>query len=123
MSLVALPVAIILTIVGSLATANAVPTSKLGQNIAAITADILKPAACAALPLTNVVTGSGTISGTGGNDLILGSAGIDSIAGSGGNDCILGGGGADAIRGNGGSDVCIGGAGVDTFVSCKTQIQ
>lgn len=56
-----------------------------------------------------LVSGSGTLTGTDGNDLILGSPGADIIDGNGGNDCIVGGGGDDSLNGNNGNDVCLGG--------------
>jgi Ca2+-binding RTX toxin-like protein len=107
----------------ALAAANSVSASRMAVITQAITANNLKPPECAALTLTRVVTGSGTIVGTTGNDLILGSSGADTIRGGGGTDCILGGGGDDDIRGNGGRDVCIGGPGTDTFRQCETAIQ
>ena len=79
-----------------------------------ITANDLKPPECAALPLTIVIVGSGTINGGSSNALILGSAGVDTIRGQGGNDCILGGGGNDDIRGGNGTEVLIGGPGAPT---------
>ena len=87
----------------------------------AITADTLKPAACSGITLTTIVSGT---TGTAGNDLIIGTSGIDVISGGDGNDCILGGAGADTIDGGNGNDVCIGGPGIDVFlVTCETQIQ
>ena len=87
----------------------------------AITADAMKPGACAGITLATVVAG---ITGTGGADLLLGSAAANSMTGSGGNDCILGGGGNDSIDYGTGIDVAIGGPGTDTFNSnCETQIQ
>jgi hypothetical protein len=69
------------------------------------------PLVCASLDITNyiVITGSGAIHGTDGNDLITGSAGKDTIHAGAGNDCIVGNGGADQIFGDDGFDVCIGG--------------
>jgi Ca2+-binding RTX toxin-like protein len=61
----------------------------------------------------NVVTGSGTIQGTGGDDLILGSDGDDVIFGGGGNDIICGFRGADQLFGEGGNDLLKGLAGDD----------
>jgi len=105
--------------------ANAVPASNLGSSSQAITADMLKPAACAGITLTNLVIGN---NGTNGNDLVLGTAAVDNMNGGNGNNCIFrgggGGGGNDSIAGGGGTDVCIGGPGTDTFNgSCETQIQ
>ena len=101
--------------------ANTVASSRIGAGGSGITANDLKPPACAALNLTRIRVGTG---GGGGSALVLGSPGIDNLSGGGGNDCILGGGGTDIIRGNGGTDVCIGGPGLDVFLSgCETIIQ
>ena len=94
--------------------ANTVAGTKLTQDSRTIGANDLKPTECAAITLTNLVTGSGTITGTPGNDLILGGSGVDTIDGVGGND---------SLAGSGGQDVCIGGPGTDTFKKCETQIQ
>ena len=100
--------------------ANTVPASNVGSSSTAITANTLKPAACSGITLTNLVIGN---NGTAGNDLLLGSAGVDNMNGANGNDCILGGGGNDNITGAAGTDVCIGGPGTDTFTTCETGIQ
>ena len=104
-----------------LAAGNTVPGSLVTHYQVAITADTLKPAACAGITLTTVVAG---ITGTAGADLLLGSAAANSMSASGGNDCVLGGGGNDAINCGSGTDVGIGGPGTDTFnANCETQIQ
>jgi Ca2+-binding RTX toxin-like protein len=105
--------------VGLLAS-NSLPASQLGQSVRAVTANDLKPGDCASVSVTNVVTGGGTVDGSSGNDLILGSSGVDTIDGSSGDDCIVGGAGADTITGSAGS-VCIGSADA-TFVGCGTRI-
>lgn len=97
------------------AAANLVPVTWLGESRRTITPNDLKPAACAALSLTNLITGSGTFNGTNNNDLILGSPGADTINGRQGGDCILGGGGNDVIYGFVGNDVLLGGPGDDTL--------
>lgn len=101
---------------------NTVPATNVGSQQFTIDANALKPAACSALNLTNVVAGT---AGTTGNDLILGPSTAATLNGNGGTDCIVGGGGNDTINGNAnnGSDVCIGGPGTDTFKKCGTQIQ
>jgi Ca2+-binding RTX toxin-like protein len=112
----------LVVLVGLTAT-NSVPTTRLDQASRAITPNDLKPAACAALNLTTIVTGSGTINGGNGNSLILGSAGADQIRGKKGDDCLVGGGGNDRLDGDQGVDVCIGGPGTDTFTAdCETRI-
>jgi len=95
------------------AAANLVPVTWLGESRRTITPNDLKPAACAALSLTNLITGSDTFNGTNNNDLILGSPGADTINGRQGGDCILGGGGNDVIYGFVGNDVLLGGPGDD----------
>jgi Ca2+-binding RTX toxin-like protein len=120
--LIGLIVLLVASVASAFAAANTIAPSNIGMQSDQVRANDLKPDVCAALNLTNVVTGSGTISGTPANDLILGTSGVDIIAGLGGNDCILGGGGADSIDGNGSTDVCIGGGGDDTFQNCETTI-
>jgi len=122
----ALVVAAAALLLGIAVTATSiVPISRAGSTSSgAPTANQLKPPQCAALNLTAIVVGSGTINGTGAADLILGGAGADSMRGRGGADCLVGGAGNDFLRGDGGRDVCLGGPGADTFhVSCETQIQ
>ena len=106
---------------GALTAANAVPTTRLDAYAAVVSANALKPVACAALDLQTVQIGGG---GPGGSALILGTSGNDNLVGGSGNDCIVGGAGNDTLRGNSGQDVCIGGPGVDSFhQSCEVQIQ
>ena len=122
-----LVVVMFISSITAMAASNTVPFTKLGQQISAINANVLKPSACSALNLADIVicpAAGGTCTGTAKNDLILGSANVDTISGKGGNDCILGGGGNNSINGNGGTgDVCIGGPGTDTFTNCETTIQ
>lgn len=107
----------------AIAATNTVPSTRMTSQSRSISSNDFKPAACASINLTNLVTGSGTLTGTTGNDLMLGSSGQDTIDGLGGNDCILGGGGIDLITGGNGTDVCIGGSEIDLFFTCETQIQ
>jgi Ca2+-binding RTX toxin-like protein len=100
---------------------NTVPGGTVSSSTFAITADALKPAACAGISLTTIVSGA---TGTAGNDLLLGTSGIDVMSGGNGDDCVVGGGGADTIDGGAGNDVCIGGPAVDIFlVTCEIQVQ
>lgn len=87
--------------------ANSVPTSRLGLSSVARTIQQLAPPQCSGLTLTSLVIGSGTFSGTAGNDLILGSVGADLISGGGGDDCVMGGGGIDTLLGGLGTDICL----------------
>ena len=113
---------VVASVASAYAAANTIAPSNVGLQSADINADDLKPAACAALHLTNVVSGSGTINGTSNNDLIIGSSGNDVIDGKGGDDCIIGAGGTDTINGGSGTDICVGDGGKDTFQNCETTI-
>src|SRR4030095_16135794 len=104
--------------VTAVAPTNTIPSTRLGDDTIPINLNGLKPSACAGIPVTNLITGAGTITGTSGNDLILASPSIDIIDGLDGNDCILGGGGADLITGNIGNDICMGGPETDVFTTC-----
>jgi hypothetical protein len=109
-------------LVSAVTATNSVPATRAERDVSAITVNQLKPAACNAFNVVNLVTGGA--SGGAQNDLVLGTAGVNNpLRGRGGRDCIVGGGGNDLLRGDAGNDVCIGGPGVDTFVSCETQIQ
>jgi Ca2+-binding RTX toxin-like protein len=95
---------ILVSVLTAVAATNTVPASHISKNIFPIGPNDLKPPACAGLYLTHIVTGSGVINGTSGNDL------------------ILGGPGADTINGNGGDDCCVGGGGNNTFTGCAVHI-
>ena len=98
------------------ATANTVPQTRMDLVTAAINANALKPPQCAALNLANIVSGSGTLNGGGGNDLILASAGADTLNGAGGTDCLVAGSGADTLNGGAGTDILLGGDGNDNLL-------
>lgn len=114
---------ILLSVMNAAAAGIVVPSTRLDDLRTAITVDDLAPPACASLSLTSLVTGSGWIFGTTGNDLILTSGAGDLIFGFEGNDCIVSGGGGDTIFAGNGNDVCIGGPGTDTFYQCEVQSQ
>jgi Ca2+-binding RTX toxin-like protein len=114
---------VVITSMTAVAATNTIPSTRIGAQIVSFNINHLKPSVCAGFSVTTLVTGSVTLTGTEGNDLILGSSGADTIDGLGGNDCILGGGGDDSITGGDGNDVCLGGAGTDTFTECETEIQ
>jgi Ca2+-binding RTX toxin-like protein len=99
------------------------PPSNVGEKFVSVTAEDIKPSACDGLSLTQIISGSGTLTGTSGNDLIIGSSGADTIDGLDGDDCILGGGGDDSLAGNDGTDVCLGGPGSDIFTNCEVEAQ
>jgi len=113
LAFVLLAVLIFVAAATAVAAANTVPATRLGDSTRAATPNDKKPSQCNAFFVANLIVGSGTINGTNGNDLILGSAGADDITGRQGQDCILGGGGNDTINGNQGDDVVMGGPGDD----------
>ena len=104
---------IVLSASSAFAAANTVLVSGAEDAAITISANDLKPLECSALNLTNIVTGSGNIQGSNGNDLILGSASADKINAKKGSDCVLGGDGGDELRGGDDSDVLLGGPGDD----------
>jgi hypothetical protein len=127
---VVLSVLITLSLVSAYAASLTVPVPRLIYQTSAITANSLKPPACSATILTeiiycpNVPPFDDECIGTDANELIIGSAARDIIQGGKGNDCIVGGDGNDEIRGEQGVDVCIGGPGDDGFhPSCETENQ
>ena len=107
----------------AIAATNTVPPTRADAQALVIGLNNIRPAACATIYVTNLVTGSGTLTGTPGNDLILGNSSSDNIDGMGGDDCIVGGGGDDMITGAEGNDICLGGPGDDTLVDCEGEIQ
>lgn len=121
--LISLAAFILFTSVTAIAATNTVPDTRLELDSMSLNLNDLKPSSCAGLFVTNLVTGSGTLTGTNGDDLILGSSSIDTIDGLGGNDCIVGGGGDDLLTGGDGNDICIGGPGTDTFTTCEGESQ
>ena len=100
---------------------NTVPATNVGEQQFTIDANALKPAACSALNLTNVVATPAL--GTAGNDLILASGTASTLTGGGGKDCMVGGAGADTFNGNGNKagDICIGAGGTDINSANKCQ--
>ncbi|MFZ5910746.1 MAG: calcium-binding protein [Chloroflexota bacterium] len=114
---------VVISVVTAFAAGITVSPANVGQDSESVTVDDFKPSECAGLSLTHMVSGSGTLTGTSGNDLILGSSGADVIDGLGGDDCILGGGGDDALTGNDGTDICLGGPGDDVFTACEGESQ
>lgn len=123
-ALLGLVVLTIASLTSVLAAANTVAVTHAAEIKISIGANDLKPSECASLTLSNLVTGSGAINGTGSSDLVLGSSSIDTVLAGSGNDCVLGGGGNDVLSGGPDTDVCIGGPGTDVLDStCETQYQ
>jgi hypothetical protein len=118
------PLSVALVVGVTLAASTLVPASRAGGQTDSITANKLKPAACAGLRPERDPDRFGTFTDGNQPHLVLGSATADIIRGGAGNDCIPGGAGADSLRGDAGTDVCIGGPGTDTFyATCETRIQ
>src|SRR5215203_1268941 len=69
-----------------------------------------------ALPASQPPSGSCTITGSGGDNVLRGTSGSDVICGRGGNDVLLGERGADKLYGGGGNDALLGGPGKDLLV-------
>jgi len=72
--------------------------------------------ACPLLPTTNTITGTSgddELLGTSANDMILGLDGNDRLNGRGGDDCLVGGAGNDRLFGRRGNDLLYGGEGDD----------
>lgn len=101
---------ILLSTVSALAAANIVPSTRMTEQIFAVTANLIKPQQCASLNLTNIVIAA---DGSNANDLILGGPGNETLKGKKGDDCILGAGGNDTLKGDKGNDILIGGLGDD----------
>ena len=112
---------IVVSVFSAFASGILISPTNVGIQSLAVNTDTFKPSECVGLTLTNLVSGTGTITGTAGNDLILGSTGADTIDGLGGNDCILGGGGDDTITGGADGDICLGGPGNDSFLTCEGE--
>jgi hypothetical protein len=120
---------IIISLVSAYAASMTMPVPRLTDQTSVITANSLKPPACSAILLTEIIycpNVPNTIDecvGTDDNELIIGSTAVDDIQGGKGNDCIIGGDGNDKIRGEQGADVCIGGPGNDdtSHPSCERE--
>jgi hypothetical protein len=119
---------ILFSVVAAFAAGLVIEPSTVNLDSIPVRANDLKPSTCT-MNLNNIIRGSGTFSGTAGNDLILGSSANDTIDGGDGNDCILGAGGDDTINGGdgddhilggNGNDTCTGGLGTNSFETCET---
>src|SRR5688500_7959038 len=114
---------VLFSTVTAIAATNTVPVSQIALETIPIDLNDLKPSSCAGLFLTNLIVGSGTLTGTNDNDLILGSSNMDTIDGLGGHDCIVGGDGDDVFTGGDGNDICLGGPGTDSIFNCEGESQ
>ena len=114
---------ILFSVASAFAAGLTISQTNIDEKSVPVIAEDLKPSACDGLSLTQIISGSGALTGTSGNDLIIGSSGVNAIDGLGGNDCILGGSGDDSLAGGDGNDVCLGGPGNDTFTGCEVEAQ
>jgi Ca2+-binding RTX toxin-like protein len=88
--------------------ANVVPATNIGQIAQAITPANLEPSECrGSITVTSVVAGSGTVTATAANQLVLGSSGVDTLTDAIGPACMVGGAGSDSFSGKNISDLCI----------------
>jgi len=69
----------------------------------------------ASADLSDAIGSGYYVTGSAGNDTMIGGAGNDSLVGNAGDDILNGGGGNDAIRGGDGNDVLHGGGGIDAL--------
>jgi len=121
--LLCLVIIVLVSVISAFAAGISLPASNIGEQSVFVTANDIKPSACDSISLMNVISGSGTLTGTASNDLIIGSQEVDIIDGAGGDDCILGRNGDDIIEGGEGFDICIGGPGIDLFTACESENQ
>jgi signal peptidase I len=121
-----LAIAVAAGIIVSFTAATVVPLTNAGVSTDQLALSELLPAQCAGINATKLIMGgTGTTTGTNGNDLILGknALGTFTLKGGAGADCIVAGGGpgtTNTIDGGGGGDVCIGAPGAtNTFKNCS----
>jgi hypothetical protein len=124
----------VLAVVGTLATSftatNVVPLSHAGTVSPALSVALGAPVQCASVGVTNlVVASSSSVTGTSGNDLILGEKGTGTrtLNGGAGNDCIVAGGLSGTTNtldgGTGSNNVCIGAPGArNNFTNCNVTV-
>jgi hypothetical protein len=80
-----------------------VPATNIGQFTQAISPSQLEPSECISngVTVTSIISGSGTITPTAPDQLVLGSSGNDTLDDSSreGDDCMVGGAGTDSFTG------------------------
>lgn len=120
------PLLVIGSVLMTSTASGVVPTSRIGVTDAPATLAQLAPLPCSAIEMTRLATGA-KVSGSGGNDLVLGRWSADGVlAGGGGADCIVGPGASsrNTISGGGGNDVCISPvSAVTNFTSCEVTLR
>ncbi len=113
-------------LVTSFTATNTVPMSQVGISKQTLDVNQLASPYCSSLSLTKlVVATTSTVTGTSGNDLVLGrnATGAQQLNGGAGDDCIIAGGGtsstSNTIDGGAGTNICIGAPyTVMTFTNC-----
>ncbi len=112
----------VLGLVHGSTTANSIPPSRAGISYHPTTAQQLAPPECAGMVLTSVAWGdNGTLNGTNGNELLIGSDNTNRINGRNGDDCLVIGARKDnRLDGGPGNDVCVGNA-TTRFDNCELQ--
>lgn len=109
-------------VASSLTNNISVATPEISYSTTDVTPDSLKPPECSGVSnITTIISGAGALTGTAGNDLILGDGDDNTIDGGDGNDCILGGAGVNEIDGGAGADVCIDSGSAPVFRNCETR--
>ncbi len=108
-------------LVTGVAASNFVPPSQAGATSQGVTANDLKPAACAALNLSVVVAGAGDNLATA-NQLLLAGPADTAVVGGSGDDCIMASTSVATIDGGTGTNVCFGGS-TTVFTNCQTQVR
>lgn len=116
----ALMAAATFVLVTGVAASNIVPPSHAGATSQLVTANSLKPAQCAALNLSVVVSGPDN-SGATANQLLLAGPADTAVVGGSGDDCIVASTSAATIDGGTGTNVCFGGS-TTVFTNCQTQV-
>jgi signal peptidase I len=113
-------------LVTSFTAANTVPLSRAGVSKWPVNVNQVASSYCSSIVLTKqVIATSSTVTGTSGNDLVLGqnASGSQSLNGGSGDDCIIAGGTAGTINnfdGGAGTDICIGAPrATNNFVNCE----
>lgn len=113
----------VLGLVHGSTTANSIPPSRAGISYHPTTAQQLAPPECAGMPLASVAwRDTGTLNGTNGSELLIGSENTARIGGRGGDDClVIGSGNNNRLDGGPGNDVCIGNP-TTRFDNCEVVI-
>ena len=119
--------AVALGLVTSFTATSTVPLSRASVSKSTLDPSQLAPSYCASIVFSKlVVATTSTVTGTSGNDLVLGrnATGAQTMNGGSGDDCVIAGGSSasttNTIDGGAGTDICIGAPGTAmTFTNCE----